>query len=120
MEKSRRGAKIFGSTCLEWIIEEMNKRIDYNIDDLNFIVTNNGIIPEGREDIIRSGLFMGLRGDHYAALHILLPQIEHLYRNIAHNAIHYIGVDHCPQNPMAGLAKRLEYHGIILKIIDVK
>ena len=76
--------KIFGSTCLEWIIEEMNKRIDYNIDDLNYIVTNNGIIPEGREKIIRSGLFMGLRGDYYAALHILLPQIEHLYRNIAH------------------------------------
>lgn len=49
---------------------------------LDFLVRNNGLIPEGRAEIIKTGLHMGLFGDLYAAMHILLPQTEHIIRNL--------------------------------------
>lgn len=50
---------------------------------LDFLVKDNPIIPEGRERIFQSALYMFLNGDYYEALHILAPQVENLFRNIA-------------------------------------
>ena len=74
---------IFGSTSILWIIQEMNRRIDYGKDDLTFLVKDNAIIPKGREGIIQTGIYMALKGDFYAALHILVPQFENIYRYVA-------------------------------------
>ena len=51
-------------------------------NDLDFLVDNNPVIPDGRKDIMKFGLYLGLTGDLYAAMHILLPQTEHMIRNL--------------------------------------
>lgn len=53
-----------------------------SIEDLNFLTENNPIIPAGRTDIVKTGIYMGLAGELYAAMHILLPQTEHIFRNL--------------------------------------
>ncbi len=50
---------------------------------LEFLIKDNSIIPEGREHIFQSAIGMFLRGEFYAAMHILAPQAENLFRNIA-------------------------------------
>ena len=50
---------------------------------VEFLVKDNPIIPDGRERIFQSGLYMFLNRDYYEALHILAPQVENLFRNIA-------------------------------------
>lgn len=56
--------------------EDIKKRVKEEFKD-------NPIIPDGRERIFQSGLYMFLNGDYYEALHILAPQVENLFRNIA-------------------------------------
>lgn len=57
----------------------------YVVDNsmLDFLVKDNPIIPEGREHIFQSALRMFLNGEFYEAMHILAPQVENLFRNIA-------------------------------------
>lgn len=49
---------------------------------LDFLVSDNAIIPESRKEIIREGLYLGLTGKLYASMHILLPQTENIFRNL--------------------------------------
>lgn len=49
-------------------------------DDLEFLVRDNAIIPDGRSEIIKEGLYLGLTGKLYTAMHILLPQTENIFR----------------------------------------
>ena len=49
-------------------------------NDLDFIVCDNAIIPDGRSEIIKEGLYLGLTGRLYTAMHILLPQTENIFR----------------------------------------
>ena len=51
-------------------------------NELDFLIDNNPIIPEGRAFIIKEGIFLGLSGNLYTAMHILLPQTEHIFRNL--------------------------------------
>lgn len=53
-----------------------------NDTDLDFLIYDNPIIPDGREEIIRIGLYLGLSGRLYASMHILLPQMEHMIRTL--------------------------------------
>lgn len=57
----------------------------YVVDNsmLDFLVKGNPIIPEGRERIFQSALRMFLNGEFYESMHILAPQVENLFRNIA-------------------------------------
>lgn len=43
---------------------------------------DNAIIPDNRAEIIKDGLYLGLTGNLYAAMHILLPQVENIFRNL--------------------------------------
>lgn len=54
----------------------------FSEDDLGFLVYDNVIIPDGRAEIIKEGLYLGLSGKLYAAMHILLPQAENIFRNL--------------------------------------
>lgn len=60
-------------------------RDTYVVDNsmLDFLIKDNPIIPEGREHIFQSALRMFLNGEFYEAMHILAPQVENLFRNIA-------------------------------------
>ena len=44
---------------------------------------NNGIIPDGREHIFLSAFELFFSGKEYEAMHILIPQTEHMIRTIA-------------------------------------
>lgn len=51
-------------------------------NNLDFLVHNNALVPNNRQKIICQGICMGLNGDLYAAMHILLPQTENIIRNL--------------------------------------
>ena len=57
----------------------------YVVDNsmLDFLVKDNPIILEGRERIFQSAIRMFLNGEFYESMHILAPQVENLFRNIA-------------------------------------
>lgn len=48
--------------------------------DLEYMVRNSPIVPAGRASLIAKGLFAGFERDLISALHILVPQVEHLLR----------------------------------------
>lgn len=51
-------------------------------ESLDFLVSDNAIIPESRREIVKEGLHLGLTGKLYTAMHILLPQTENIFRNL--------------------------------------
>lgn len=51
-------------------------------DTLDFLVCENAIIPENRVEIIQQGLCMAINRKLYAAMHILQPQTENIFRNL--------------------------------------
>ena len=63
-----------------WNILRHDKKISE--EDLDFLVDNNPIIPENRVDIIKTGIYTGINENLYVALHLLLPQVEHIFRNL--------------------------------------
>lgn len=73
------------------LIDSIPVRIAYQLlqkygpiteDTLDFLVRDNAIIPENRVKIIQQGLCMALNGKLYAAMHILQPQTENIFRNL--------------------------------------
>jgi len=71
---------------LSIILNEIINKYNFEKEDIRFLVCDNVIIPDGRENIILNGIYLGLKGDYYSSLHILAPQIENLFRNIAKEA----------------------------------
>lgn len=73
---------------------------EISLNDLNFLVDNNGIIPDNRKNIVKLGLHLGLTGNLYAAMHILLPQTENIIRNlvdICGDTTSFLNVDGCEE-----------------------
>lgn len=68
---------------LSIMLNEIIDKYKFTKEDIKFLVKDNVIIPEGREDIILNGIYFGLVGDYYTSLHILAPQMENLFRTIA-------------------------------------
>lgn len=79
-ENARMLQELYADMVLKHAYSELNKQFQYVEDDLDFLLDDNAAIPEGREKIIRKGLFLGLKGDLYASLHILMPQMENIIR----------------------------------------
>ena len=75
--------KTIGDIWLKYTFRYLNKKFPFTMEDLDFLINENPIIPEGRERIFRSAIYMALKGQYYEALHILAPQVENLFRNIA-------------------------------------
>ena len=74
----------FHGDLLWRIVAYIRSQHALTVTDLDFVFENNFIVPEGRESIIKQGLFLGLTGEFYTALHLLAPQIENIFRHIAH------------------------------------
>ena len=68
--------------CLQLAYHKVRERGAVAPDDLSFLIDRNALIPEERRAIIRTGLQLGLNGELYASLHILLPQTENLLREL--------------------------------------
>ena len=75
--------QILGYTALKWGLEIIQQENEITEQSLRFLVDSNPVVPMGRETIILHGLFQGIIGNYYLALHILAPQVENLFRNIA-------------------------------------
>jgi len=76
----RYNVTIFQEIVLRHIIKN---NADITIEQLDFLIVNNAIIPEDRQRIFRIGLVYLFKQDIYTALHILVPQTENLFRVIA-------------------------------------
>lgn len=74
---------IAGDIQLKFAFLYISNNYDFELSDLDFLICNNPIIPRGREQIFRSAVYMVLKGQYYEAMHILAPQVENLFRNIA-------------------------------------
>ena len=68
--------------CLQFAYGFVKNAGQVSLDDLSFLTEKNAVIPSGRNEIIKFGLYLGLSGKLYAAMHILLPQMEHIIRNL--------------------------------------
>lgn len=68
--------------CLQFAYGLVKNERSVSIDNLSFLIDENAIIPNGRNEIIKFGIHLGLNGNLYAAMHILLPQMEHIFRNL--------------------------------------
>jgi hypothetical protein len=57
-------------------------RQEHRIKEIDFysIVRQSPIVPPGREGLLAKALFLGYDNDFVTALHILVPQIEHIVR----------------------------------------
>ena len=82
-QKALEEQKISGDVWLKYAFYYIRNNYEFEFADLDFLVCNNPIIPTGRENIFRSAIYMVLKGQYYEAMHILAPQVENLFRNIA-------------------------------------
>ena len=74
---------IEGGLYLSRALGIIRNKYDFFINDLDFLILSNPIIPQGRERIFRSAIYMALKGQEYEAIHILSSQVENLFRNLA-------------------------------------
>lgn len=72
-----------GNLYLKRALGIIRDKYDFHLNDLDFLVSGNPIIPQGRERIFRSAIYMALKGQEYEAIHILSSQVENLFRNLA-------------------------------------
>lgn len=79
----QKGIKLYRDNGEPQKAEIAHKRLVEIQTEIDFLVKDNPIIPEGREHIFQSALRMFLNGEFYEAMHILAPQVENLFRNIA-------------------------------------
>lgn len=75
--------RFIGDVYLKNLLRYIREKFTIDNSMLSFLVKDNPIIPLGRERIFQSGISMFLRGEFYEAMHILAPQTENLFRNIA-------------------------------------
>jgi len=74
----------FYGSILHRFICLINEKYEFQEKDLDFIFNDNCIIPNERTAIMRLGMFNGLKRNYYVALHLLVPQMENLFRELAH------------------------------------
>ena len=73
------------SLGIEYLINYIKQKYDINPDALDFLVQDNLIVPENRRSIFKYALYLFLNDKRYEAMHILAPQVENLFRELAQN-----------------------------------
>ncbi|MCM1127990.1 MAG: DUF4209 domain-containing protein [Lachnospiraceae bacterium] len=82
-QNSLKNQRIVGDVWIKNILLYIRNKFDFENSMLDFLIKDNPIIPAGRERIFQSAIGMFIRGEYYEAMHILAPQVENLFRNIA-------------------------------------
>ncbi len=72
-----------GALILEKILCIIRDKFVLTETFLSFLIDDHPLIFDERKRVWKKGLFIGLSGDLYSALHILVPQIEAFFRNLA-------------------------------------
>lgn len=81
--RARENEELYANLALALILTIIREKEEFSESSLDFVVNDNILIPEGREAIFRTGLYLGISGKYYEALHILAPQMENLFRELA-------------------------------------
>ena len=68
---------------LRFAIQEIQKKQPITREPLQILTEQNGIIPDGREEVILSALELFFNGHPLEAMYILIPQVEHMFRVVA-------------------------------------
>lgn len=74
--------QIYTLSLIEPIRDQLNLDHNVRLQDFLRIVTNNPLVPAGREFIFAQGLKLGMEGDYLNAIHLLIPQVENSMRHI--------------------------------------
>ena len=74
---------ISGNMHLVFALNYIIENFDAENESLDFLIKDNALIPSGREKIITTAIRLALIGNYYEALHIMAPQVENIFRNIA-------------------------------------
>jgi hypothetical protein len=74
--------QIYTLSLIEPIRIQLNLDHNFRLQDFLRIVSNNPIVPAGREYIFAQGLKLGMEGDYLNSIHLLIPQIENSMRHI--------------------------------------
>lgn len=73
------------SLGIEYLINHIKQKFNINPESLDFLVQDNLIVPENRRSIFRYAIYLFFNDRRYEALHILAPQMENLFRELAKN-----------------------------------
>lgn len=74
---------IDGDIVLKIAINVIKESFDMEKESFDFITKDNAIIPDGRSETISFALKAFFNNYKYESLHILAPQMENIFRNIA-------------------------------------
>lgn len=83
---------------VQWILQPVGQQIvmehPCRLNDFLPMVSNNPLVPEGREYLYAKGLQAGIHGDLSVAAHLLIPQFEHSVRYVlAQRGVITSGID---------------------------
>lgn len=73
------------SLGIEYLINHIKQTFKIKPEILDFLVQDNFIVPEKRRNIFKYAIYLFLKGRRYEAMHILAPQVENLFRELAKN-----------------------------------
>lgn len=75
--------RITGTMFLNFAMRYIKENFDVENESADFLVNDSIIVPDDRKNIISKALHQAFCGEYYESLHILAPQIENVFRNIA-------------------------------------
>ena len=82
-QNALKNQQLVGDIWIKNTLSLIKDRFTVQNSMIDFLTKDNPIIPEGRERIFQKAICMFLQGEFYEAIHILAPQTENLFRNIA-------------------------------------
>lgn len=73
------------SLGIEYLINHIKQKFDVSPEAVDFLVQDNLIVPENRRSIFKYAIYLFFNDKRYEAMHILAPQVENLFRELAKN-----------------------------------
>lgn len=73
------------SIGIEYLINHIKQTFPVSPDVLDILVQDNLIVPENRKNIFKYAIYLFFNDKRYEAMHILAPQVENLFRELAKN-----------------------------------
>ncbi len=72
----------FYEPFLHWVLEKIKEQFKLTEDDLVECLHGCPVFLESRKTILREGLSAYMAGDFLKAIHVLVPQVEEILRNL--------------------------------------
>lgn len=85
-EMFRQHASLVAVSSIVPALGQLRKEHGYRRDDFHAIAERSPVVPKDRARMVSQGLHAGFCGDMVQALHILMPQFEHIVRHVLQGA----------------------------------